>query len=223
MSIIEAQNELRRIRVFVVDDHVVARAGVRSLLSAYPDMELVGEADGGSACLHMLATLKPDVVLLDSRLAGANGFCLVRQIRQIRCECKVILLNADCDDAFLIQAAQASVRGYLLKTASSQSLAEAIRGVSTGGWRLSPELADAAFSGLHALWQRARASGASPLSEQEHRMLELIAKGTRTGDIAEALYVSERTVKRRTQQILEKLQATSRAQAVAEAFKRGLI
>ena len=209
-------------RVLIVDDHPVVRQGLRSLLSQYPDIQVVGEADGSPAALGLIADLRPDVVLLDIRLAGPSGLELARQLRRSGAEARVIILTSHDDEAYLMEAAQAGVHGYLLKSASAELLAEAIRAVHAGEHRLSPALVSKALEQLEAL-SRAQAQAESGLSDQELQLLRLLADGADTQDMARALYLSERTVKRKLQDILDKLGAATRAQAVAEAFKRVLL
>jgi len=200
----------------------VVRQGLRSLLSQYPDIQVVGEADGGPGALELIAELQPDVVLLDIRLSGRSGLELARQLRRSHSEAHVIILTSHDDEAYLMEAAQAGVHGYLLKSASAELLAEAIRAVHAGEHRLSPALVSMALEQLEAL-SRAQAKAESRLSDQELQLLHLLAEGAGTQDMARTLYLSERTVKRKIQDILAKLGAASRAHAIAEAFKRGLL
>lgn len=209
-------------RVLLIDDHPVVRQGLHSLLSQYPDIEVVAEADGGPVALQLINELRPDVVLLDIRLAGLSGLELARQLRRSGAEARIIILTSHDDEAYLIEAAQAGVHGYLLKSASAELLAEAIRAVRAGEHRLSPALVSKALQQLEAL-SRTQAQAESGLSDQELRLLQLLAEGVSTQEMARALYLSERTAKRKIQDILTKLGATSRAQAVAEAFRRGLL
>jgi DNA-binding NarL/FixJ family response regulator len=209
-------------RVLVVDDHLVVRQGLRSLLSQYPDIEVVGEADGGPAALKLITDLQPDVVLLDIRMAGPSGLEVAGQLRRSGAGARIIILTSHDDEAYLMEAAQAGVHGYLLKSTSAELLAEAIRAVHAGEHRLSPALMSTALEQLEAL-SRAHAQAESGLSDQELQLLHLLAEGAGTQDMARALYLSERTVKRKIQDILAKLGAASRAHAVAEAFKRGLL
>lgn len=209
-------------RVLVVDDHLVVRQGLRSLLSQYPDIEVVGEADGGPAALKLIADLQPDVILLDIRMAGPSGLEVAGQLRRSGAGARIIILTSHDDEAYLMEAAQAGVHGYLLKSASAELLAEAIRAAHAGEHRLSPALVSKAMEQLEAL-SRAQAQAESGLSDQELQLLHLLAEGVSTQDMARALYLSERTAKRKIQDILAKLGAASRAHAVAEAFKRGLL
>lgn len=209
-------------RVLLVDDHPVVRQGLRSLLSQYRDIRVIGEAEDGLIALELAAQLQPDVILLDIRLAGSSGLNLAHQLRRSRSDSRIIILTSYDDEGYLLQAAQAGVYGYLLKSASAEILAEAIRAVHRGERRLSPTLADKALEQLETLSQ-AQLQSEAGLSEQELELLQLIADGATTQDMAQILYLSERTIKRKIQDVLNKLDAANRAQAVAEAFKRGLI
>lgn len=211
------------IRVFLVDDHPVVRQGLRSLISQYSDMQVIGEAEDGSTALELVMELRPDVVLLDIRLAtGSNGLQLARKLRRLKSEVRLIVLSSYDDDSYLLQAAQLGVHGYLLKSASPEVLADSIRAAYVGERRISPSMAGKALEQLAAL-SRAQAQSKSGLSDQELQLLQLIAQGATTQQIAQTLFLSNRTIKRKTQDILAKLGAVNRAQAVAEAFKRGLL
>ena len=210
------------IRVLIVDDHPVVRHGLRSLLSQYPDIELVGEAEGGPAALELVESHRPDVVLMDVRLVGPNGLALAQRIQRSPSEVRVIILTSYDDQSYLLRAAQAGVHGYLLKSASDDVLVDTIRAVHRGERRISPELIDQVLEQLVAL-SRTQLQSESGLSEQEFYILQLMAQGASTGDMVRELYLSERTIKRKVQDILSKLGATNRAQAVAEAYERGLL
>jgi DNA-binding NarL/FixJ family response regulator len=162
------------------------------------------------------------VVLLDIRLEGPSGLELARQLRRSQSDTRVIVLTSHDDEGYLVEAAQAGVHGYLLKSASAELLAEAIRAVHAGERRLTPALVTKALEQLEAL-SRAQVQAEAGLSDQELKMLQLLADGADTQDMAQTLYLSERTIKRKIQDVLNKLGATSRAQAVASAFKRGLL
>jgi DNA-binding NarL/FixJ family response regulator len=211
-----------RKRVVIVDDHPVVRQGLRSLLSQYPDIEVVGEADGGPQALAVIADLQPDVALLDIRMVGQSGLELATQMRRSGLETRIIMLTSHDDEAYVLEAAQVGVHGYLLKSASAELLAEAIRAACAGERRISPALVSNVLEQLQAMSQ-AQARAASGLADQELRMLQLLAEGASTSEIAHRLHLGERTVKRKLQDILNKLGASSRAHAVAEAFRRGLL
>ncbi|MEZ4867319.1 MAG: response regulator transcription factor [Caldilineaceae bacterium] len=210
------------ISVFVVDDHLVVRQGLRSLLAQYADLQVVMEAENAERALELADNLRADVALVDIRMDGQNGLELARKLRRICPQLSIIILTSYEDDAYLLQAAQAGVHGYLLKSTSAEVLAEAIRAAQRGERRLSPTLAGKALQQLETLSQ-AQLQLESGLLDQELQLLQLIADGVTNQEVAAKLYLSERTVKRKVQDILTKLGATNRAQAVAEAYKRGLL
>jgi DNA-binding NarL/FixJ family response regulator len=209
-------------RVLIVDDHPVVRQGLRSLLSQYTDIEVVGEADGAPLALAQVADLQPDVVLVDIRMVGQSGLDLARELRRSGTKARVIILTSHEEEEYLLEAAQAGVHGYLLKSASAELLAEAIRAAHAGEHRLSPQMVSKLLDQLQAM-SRAQAQAESGLSDQELSLLRLLAEGASTTTMANTMHLGERTVKRKIQDILTKLDATSRAHAVAEAFRRGLI
>lgn len=208
--------------VVVVDDHPVVRQGIRSLLSQYSDIHVLGEAENNSAALELINKYRPDVVLLDIRLANQNGLDVARQLQRSDVNSRVIILTSHEDEAYLLEAAQANVYGYLLKGTSAEVLAESIRAVHAGERRLSKSLISKAMNQMVELSQ-AQLQAKSGLSHQELKVLKLIAAGSNTQEIANRIHWSERTLKRKLQDILAKLNATNRAQAVAEAYKRGLL
>jgi DNA-binding NarL/FixJ family response regulator len=210
------------IRVMLIDDHPMVRHGLRTLLAQYPDIEVVGECDGGPATLDTLIQISPQVVLLDIRLPGASGIELARQIRRAGSEARIIILTSYDDDGYLIEAAHAGVYGYLLKSASAEVLAEAIRAVHAGQRQLSPDLAGKALEQLESL-SRLQAQAEAGVSDLELQLLRLIVDGASIQEMSQSLYLSDRTVKRKIQDLLTKFNASSRAQAVAEAFRRGLL
>ncbi len=210
------------IRILLVDDHLVVRQGLRSLLSQYEDLQVIGEAYQGPVVMQLVASLRPDIILLDIRLGGQNGLDLARQMRRMHPQSRIIILTSYDEESFLLQAAQAGVHGYLLKSASAEVLAEAIRAVHAGERRLSASLANKAFEQLEAT-NRVFVQTKLGLVEEEVQILGLMAQGLTVSEIANAMYLSERSVKRKTQVILTKVGAANRTQAVAEAFKHGLL
>lgn len=206
----------------LIDDHPMVRHGLRTLLAQHADIQVVGECDGGPGTLDMLTQLQPQVVLLDIRLPGISGIELARQIRRLGSNARIIILTSYDDDGYLLEAAHAGVYGYLLKSASAEVLAEAIRAVHAGQRQLSPDLAGKALEQLESL-SRLQAQAESGVSDLELQLLRLIVDGASIQEMSQSLYLSDRTVKRKIQDLLTKFHASSRAQAVAEAFKRGLL
>ena len=214
--------DMENIRVMVVDDHPIVRQGVRSLLSNYADMTLVGEADSASGALELVERVTPDVVLLDIRMPGMSGVETAGLLGRRCPEAKILMLTSFDDQEYVAGALQAGAHGYILKSASDEMLVSAVRAVYHGERVLSPTVMDRVVHQV-AAYSRERALRASGLSDDERGILQLLASGASNPKIAAELYLSETTVKRKLQDIFEKLGVATRAQAAAEAVRRGLV
>jgi NarL family two-component system response regulator LiaR len=205
------------IRVLVVDDHQLAQKGMDFFLAAFPDLELVGAAGDGADALLMCERLLPDVVLMDVKMPGLDGIATTRQICARFPEVRVIMLSSFDDAATVREALKAGARGYLLKSISPLELAQAVRAVYHGRSAMSPEATD-------ALVQAARGpeTAAADLTPREREVLRLLMRGCSNQRIAEELMVSRATVKFHMASIMTKLGVTSRAEAIAAAYQRGL-
>jgi DNA-binding NarL/FixJ family response regulator len=210
------------IRVLIVDDHPIVRQGVHSVLANHADIQVIGEADSAPRLFACLESLKPDIVLLDIRMPGQNGIEITQRLKRERPETKVIILSTYDDDEFLFGALRAGAEGYLLKSASPQVLASAIRQVGHGERLLSPALVSKVMQEFQEL-AKEKTRAEAGLTDQELQVVRMIADGATNKEIAEKLYWSEVTVKRKVQDILQKMGVANRAQAVAEAAKRGLL
>ena len=210
------------IRVLIVDDHPIVRQGVRSVLANHSDIQVVGEADSASTLFAIVDSLKPDVVLLDVRMPGQGGIEVTQRLKHDYPTIRVIILTTYDDDEYLFGALRAGAEGYLLKSASQETLADSIRQVARGERLLSPNLMGKVMREFADL-AKDKVRTDSGLSDQELEVLRMIATGATNKEIAEKLYWSEVTVKRKVQDILEKMGVANRAQAVAEAGKRGLL
>ncbi|MEA4906536.1 MAG: response regulator transcription factor [Chloroflexi bacterium] len=210
------------IRILIVDDHQVVRQGIRSLLSEYAEIQVAGESDGGPATLAQCAELRPDVVLLDIKLADANGLVLGRSLMRQQPELKIIILTSYDNEEYLIDAIRSGMSGYLLKNSSAEILVDTIRAVQNGERRICKDLMTTALNTMEQLGRK-RLLDASGLDEEDYQLLRLLAGGANNEELANKLYMSERTVKRKLQELLAKLHASSRAQAVAEGYKRGIL
>ena len=210
------------IRVLIVDDHPIVRQGVRSVLANHSDIEVVGEAEGAASLFANMPLLKPDVVLLDIRMPGQSGIEITQRLKREHPQVKVILLSTYDDEEFLFGALRAGAEGYLLKSTSNDVLAESIRQVGRGERLLSPSLVSKVMREFKDL-AKEKTRTDSGLTDQELQVLQMIAEGATNKEIAEKLFWSEVTVKRKVQDILEKMGVANRAQAVAEAGKRGLL
>lgn len=210
------------IRVLIVDDHPIIRQGVRSLLGAFPDITVVGEADSPTTVEQQIAERGPDVILLDVRLGQHNGIQIARNLRRTHPNCRVIILTTYDDDDYLFGALEAGAHAYLLKDASLDELPASIRAVYAGKRLLSPLLMDRVLAEFHHLAEDKTAE-VHGVSAKDQELLGFMADGLTNRQIAEQLNYSEATVKKRVQEVLESLGVANRTQAVALAIRQGLI
>lgn len=209
----ETSGEQPRISVFLLDDHEVVRRGLRDLLAAEPDIEVIGEAGTAVSALHRVAALRPDVAVLDVRLPDGDGVSVCREIRSTLPETACLMLTSYGDDQALLGAIMAGAAGYVLKQTCGADLVTAVRTVAAGGSTL-----DAPATQLVMERLRERAASVDPLSaltEQEKRVLELIGEGLTNRQIAVRMILSEKTAKNYVSSVLTKLGMQRRAQAAA--------
>jgi DNA-binding NarL/FixJ family response regulator len=214
---------MSRTHLVVVDDHALFRAGLISLLGEMPEFQVVGEAGDGQAALEVIRRVRPDVLLLDVNMPLMGGVDVVRAIRCLpqSDQCRILMLTISKSEEDLLGAISAGADGYLLKSAEPDELRKAILLVTQGMSVLSPQVTRqvlrAAVSG------EANRSSDSGLSSREMEVLECLAHGKTTSQIAGELFISENTVKTHVRHILEKLEASNRAEAVSKAAQMGLI
>src|SRR5215218_10421793 len=210
-----------KLRVLLADDHNVVRAGLRALIDAQPDLEVVGEAADGEAACRQATALGPDVVVMDVSMPALGGAPATEQIRRDRPEVRVLALTVHEDRSYLQQLLEAGASGYLLKRAAADDLIHAIRTVARGGTYLDPSLTGKVLGGLVG---RPAPSGAPPavaLSDREEEVLRMIARGHTNREIAARLDVSVKTVETHKARAMEKLGLDSRADIVGHAISRG--
>jgi len=210
------------IRIVIVDDHPIVRQGISSLLSNYDEFELVGEAENGVEGLQLIKMAQPDVTLLDISLPGESGIDILRDIRQQQPEAKVLMLTSYDDEDFVTDALRAGAQGYILKNVSDEMLVQSIKAVYRGERVLSPRVTEKVVKQLIEDKTKTTAPDLD-LEEEEITILKLLCEGASNAEIAQSLYMSTTSVKRKLRLIFNKLNVQTRAQAAAEAVRRGLV
>lgn len=211
---------MKRIRLFVVDDHILFRRGLIGLLADMKDFEVVGEAGSGEEALRAIPKASPDIVLLDVNMPGLSGVETLRALREAGQKMSALMLTVSQDENDLVGAIMAGASGYLLKNAEPEMLRRTLLDVAEGKSVLSPEITTQVFN----VMRRSRSARSHELvSGRELEVLRCLARGLTTGQIASELYISENTVKTHVRHILEKMEVSNRAEAVATALQSGLI
>jgi DNA-binding NarL/FixJ family response regulator len=206
------------LRVVVVDDHEVLRAGTRQVLETTDDIVVVGEAHDWDSALAVIADQRPDVALVDIQLAGRNGIDLARQLATDHSDTRIVILSAHDDDAFVRRAFEAGVAGYLLKTMPREELINAVRAVGMGTTVLDPAVS-ARLAGANTLTE---VPGAPRLTVREQEVVALVADGLSNKAIAIRLGVSTRTVEGHVNHVFTKLDLESRTELVRYVLTNGL-
>ncbi|WP_055716936.1 response regulator transcription factor [Streptomyces torulosus] len=210
------------LRVLIVDDHTVVRAGLRALLTGEPGFDVVGETGDGAEAVRLAARLRPDVVLMDLRLTldtdpgdRLNGLDATRRIVAGTPQTRVVVLTSYSGQGDVLRAMEAGARGYILKAGPPEELFRAVRAAAAGGMGLAPEVAGHLAGPL--------ADPGTVLSEREIQVVRLLARGGSNRSIAAALHLTEATVKTHLVRIYRKLGTENRASTVSEAVRRGLL
>lgn len=213
------------IRILLADDQALFREGLRLLLSAQPDIEVVGEAANGQEALRLAARLRPQIVLMDMRMPVLDGVEATRQLHEALPECRVIVLTTFDDDALVFEGLRAGAVGYLLKASTSPRLLEAIYAVARGESMLEPSLTARVVTEFARMANQAirPEALATPLSSRELEILRLVATGATNREIAATLVIAEGTVRNHLTNILGKLEVADRTQAALKARALGLV
>jgi DNA-binding NarL/FixJ family response regulator len=206
----------------VVDDHLVVRQGLRGMLAGTDDVEVVGEASSGQEAMTQAAALHPDVILLDIRMPGLDGLKLISLFKRNFPDLKIIILTQFDDEQFLLEAFKAGAYAYFLKNVGREELLEAIRAVHQGKRILSKDLMDTVLTQFQDMAQD-QAKHQFGLSETDIKLLRLVAEGATNREIANQMYWSEATAKRKLSDVYRKLDVSDRAQCIAVAARHGLL
>ena len=215
---------MKKIKILIADDHAVVREGTRKILEQEQDLEVVGEAGDGEEAVRQATSLKPDVAIIDVAMPKLDGIEATKQIKALCPTITVLILSAYDDDQFVFSLLEAGAAGYLLKSIRSRELVDAVRAVHAGESVLHPSVA------RKVLNRFARGSGepqekepSEVLSGREMAVLKLVTKGLSNKDIADELCLSIRTVQGHLGNIFNKLQVSSRTEAVVRALKEGWV
>jgi two-component system, NarL family, response regulator DevR len=207
--------ESRRIRLLIVDDHRVVRAGLKALFQRHADLEVIGEAGSVQQAVDFTLQLRPDVVLMDVRLPDGRGYEACRQIRQHLPDTRVLFLTSFADEEIVIESLDAGADGYLLKEIDETALVHGIRQVAQGRSILDPAVTRQVLARTRQTGPATGREKLELLSPQERRVLALVAEGKTNKEIALALTLSDKTVKNYFSNLLDKLKLTRRSQAAA--------
>ena len=208
------------IRVILVDDHAILRAGLRRVLEAEPDIEVVGEAESADRAVFESLSARPDVVVMDVVMPGKSGIEGMPALLQAVPEAKVLVLSMQDDPRYVREAFEVGASGYVLKEAADSEVVAAVRAVAAGERYVHPTLGARLVAAEAEERKRAEAD---PLSEREREVLRLLALGHTNQEIAKMLYISVRTAETHRAHIMQKLRLTSRAELVRYALENGLI
>lgn len=209
------------IRILIADDHLIIRQGLRLILETEADFELVGEASDGAEALSLCKKLEPDVVLMDLRMPNMDGLTAIEKLRSEQPEVAVVILTTFNEDELMFRGLQAGARGYLLKDTDRSTLFDTVRAAARGETLLRPEIMARVLSQKNTI--KPETNTDTNLTNRELEVLEAVARGDRSKEVAVQLGISERTVKAHLASIYNKLGVDSRAAAIAVAAQKGLL
>ncbi|RKD27571.1 two component transcriptional regulator, LuxR family [Caminicella sporogenes DSM 14501] len=214
----------KKIRILIVDDHALMRQGLKQILEIEDDIEVVGLAIDGEDALKKAIKLKPDVILMDINMPNMNGIQALRRIKDMGLDIKIIMLTIHDDREYLFETINIGAEGYVLKDAEASSLVKAIRDVYFGESYIHPSLAS---EFVREYKQRGKISlkkdkKNEKLTRREYEVITLIAEGLNNKEIAERLFISEKTVKNHVSNIFKKIGVNDRTQAAIYAFKHNI-
>jgi two-component system NarL family response regulator len=210
------------IRILLVDDHQMMRDGLRAILDLEDALDVVGEAGNGYEALELAETLRPDVVVMDIGMKDLNGIEATRQIRAQSPQAKVIALSTYSDESYVLGMFEAGATGYVLKDAAVEEMRRAIRAVAAGQHFLSPEIAGSVVASHLRGSSQDHAAAASTLAPRERQILQLLAEGHTSSEIARRLHIATTTVDSHRRNIMKKLDLHSVAELTKYAIREGL-
>ncbi len=213
---------MKKIRVFIVDDHHIVRMGLMTIINDRPDMEVVGDASNSTDALREVERLHPDVVLMDIRLPGESGIEATSRISKLFPNSKVVMLTSFADDSMIFRAISAGAVGYVLKQVEDEELFRAITVAARGDSALDPSVTSKLIARVREAEHKSDEDAFRDLSERELDVLNLVSKGKTNAEIAESLNLSDRTVGNYVGTILQKLHLTNRIELATYAVEHHL-
>ena len=208
-------------RIFLADDHVVLRDGVKALVDAEPDMVVVGDAGDGAAAIALCQELNPDVIVLDISMPGMNGVDVMRKLAEVCPRSRALVLTVHESTAYLRQMLEAGASGYVIKRSAGKDLIHAIRSVAAGGTYIDPKVAEKLAIGLRAKNKKDYDTLGGELSERETDVLRMIAQGFSSKEIAHSLNIGQKSVDTYKSRAMQKLGLESRTEVVRYAMSQG--
>jgi DNA-binding NarL/FixJ family response regulator len=209
---------MKKIKVLIADDHALMREGLKQLLTLDQELDVIGLAVNGDDAIDQCIKLSPDVLLMDINMPIKNGIQALKRIKELDISVKVIMLTIHDDAEYLLETMSLGASGYLLKDVDADSLLRAIKKVNEGGSYIQPSLANHLVKG----YSNRKEIEKPPLTNREYEVITLIAEGLNNKDIAEKLFISEKTVKNHVSNIFKKIEVTDRTQAAIYAFKHNI-
>jgi DNA-binding NarL/FixJ family response regulator len=211
-------------RIFIVEDHTLLRAGLRALLTQDPDVEIVGEADNGRDAIRAIATLSPDLVLMDISMPGMNGIEAMLDIKRRNPDTRILVLTIHKTEEYIHASLRAGADGYILKDASHDELRVAIRSVLNGKTYLSPDISGKVINGYLDTGKATNATSAwDALTHREREVLKLVAEGHPNKFIADYLCLSIKTVEKHRSNLMKKLNLHNASTLTSYAIEKGLV
>jgi DNA-binding NarL/FixJ family response regulator len=211
------------IRILIAEDHLMVRAGLRALLEKAGDIHVIGEASNGHEAIEMTEALKPDVLIMDIMMPRMNGIQAAENIREMKLPTYILLLSMYSDEGFVQQALQYGVKGYVLKSSVSDELLQAVRAVAAGKAYFSSPISEIVQSAVNSHSASQEGDSFSTLSPREKEILQLIAEEHTSAEIANMLFITEKTVEKHRTKLMEKLNVRNLAGLVRMAVKYHLV
>ncbi|QUH26947.1 response regulator [Serpentinicella alkaliphila] len=211
---------MEKIRVLLVDDHSLVRQGLKQIIELEEDILVIGQASNGEEALELISKVKPNVILLDINMPKMNGIQTLRRIKDMDKTIKVIMLTFHEDREYLFETINLGANGYVLKDAESASLIKAIRDVNKGGSYIHPNITTEIVKELNNKYKGN--DGVDELTRREFEVLSLIAEGQNNKEIANTLFISEKTVKNHVSNIFKKIDVNDRTQAAIYAYRNNV-